>query len=102
MENTATYTLTEQPNSIDCCPNRDQFDRPMVTSLKWPSVYNQEMWEWKKEVFPWIESKEGTLGCGVYEHISHLGAFKTQHSSISNEWCSYLVTFNGKIHIAEE
>jgi hypothetical protein len=62
---------------------------------KWPSIWSQDMWERKKEAFPWLDCKNGLLGCTLCSQVSHLGAFKKERVSVSKEWCAYTVNFNG-------
>lgn len=87
-------------------PNNKSTDflqsEPFLSSENdWPSVWTREMWERKKEAFPWLDCREGKLGCSICKNISNLGAFKTERSSISNEWRCYLITFNGKTKTAQ-
>lgn len=62
---------------------------------QWPSIWTQEMWERKKAAFPWIDCKEGKLGCKICFEVIRLGAFKKEHVSLSREWRSYQVTCYG-------
>lgn len=61
---------------------------------KWPSIWSQDMWERKKEAFPWLDCRNGLLGCTLCSQVSHLGAFKKERTSISKNWCAFTVTYN--------
>lgn len=60
------------------------------------AVWTEEMWARKKEAYPWIDSKDGKLGCKVCSSVTDLSVFKTQGSRIGDEWRSYTVTHSGK------
>lgn len=89
-------------NNIESTDSLPSESEPFLSSgNEWPSVWTLEMWQQKKEAFPWLDCKEGKLGCSICKNISNLGAFKTERSSISNEWRSYSITFNGKTKTAQ-
>ncbi|KAK9745505.1 hypothetical protein QE152_g6843 [Popillia japonica] len=47
---------------------------------KWPSIWSSDMWERKREAFPWLDCKNG--------------AFKKERTSISKEWSTFTITFS--------
>ncbi len=59
-------------------------------------IWTEEMWVKKKEAYPWIDCKDGKLGCKVCSSITDLSVFKTQGSRLGDEWRSYTVTHSGK------
>ncbi|XP_050505351.1 E3 SUMO-protein ligase KIAA1586-like [Diabrotica virgifera virgifera] len=62
---------------------------------KWPDVWTEEMWTRKKETYPWIDCKEGKLGCKVCFEVTTMGAFKKEHVSLSHEWRTFQVSCYG-------
>jgi hypothetical protein len=90
-----------QPETLLNSENENNALKQEINVCQWPNVWTQEMWKRKKEAFPWLDCKEGKLGCRICNHVSNLGAFKTERSSISNEWRSYSITFNGKTKTAQ-
>lgn len=65
------------------------------TISRWPSIWTEEMWERKKNAFPWLDCINGKLGCNVCKEVAQLGTFKKERMSISKEWRLFLITFNG-------
>lgn len=61
----------------------------------WPDVWTMDMWGKKKVSYPWIDCRNGMLGCKICSDLSSLGAFKTERISLSNEWRSYGIKSNG-------
>lgn len=61
----------------------------------WPDVWTTDMWGKKKEAYPWIDCRDGKLGCKICSDLSSLGAFKAERISLSNEWRSYTIKSNG-------
>lgn len=101
QENVGKITVDDNLWSEPLLNSDNQLLKEEIADCKWPIIWTQEMWERKKEAFPWLDCKDGKLGCSTCNHVSHLGAFKTERSSISNEWRSYLITFNGKTKTAQ-
>lgn len=66
-----------------------------IQTTQWPEIWSEEMWERKKTAFPWIDSKEGKLGCKICSNVGSLGAYKKEHVALSHEWRSYKVCFYG-------
>lgn len=65
------------------------------SQTQWPAIWTEDMWDRKKAAFPWIDSKEGKLGCKICFEVNNLGAFKKEHVSLSREWRSYQVSCYG-------
>lgn len=59
------------------------------------AIWTEEMWKRKKEAYPWIDSKDGKLGCKVCSSVSDLSVFRAQGSRMGDEWRSYSVTYSG-------
>ncbi|KAK0147671.1 E3 SUMO-protein ligase KIAA1586 [Merluccius polli] len=53
-------------------------------------VWSEEMWATKKQIYPWIDSKDGKLGCKVCCSNTDLSVFKIHGSR--DEWRAYSVS----------
>lgn len=58
-------------------------------------IWTEEMWKNKKEAYPWLDAKDGKLGCKVCSCISDLSVFKAQGSWMGDEWRTYRITHSG-------
>ncbi|XP_050516420.1 E3 SUMO-protein ligase KIAA1586-like [Diabrotica virgifera virgifera] len=90
---------TESNSSVSSSSNMHEHDEQ--NKSEWPSIWTIDMWERKKEAFPWLGCKNGSLGCTLCSTVSHLGAFKKERTSISKEWCTFAITFNGSSKSAQ-
>ncbi|KAJ8884226.1 hypothetical protein PR048_016083 [Dryococelus australis] len=79
----------QSSSNLDLCCNEKNLQS------RWPSVRTEEMWNRKRDAFPWIDCKNGKLGCKLSSEVSCLGTFKKERIAISKEWHSYNVTYNG-------
>lgn len=78
-----------------------QNDKEDGSQCEWPNVWSEDMWRRKLQAFPWLDCQNGKLGCKVCREVTKLGAFKKERISVSNEWRSYTVTFNGSNRSAQ-
>lgn len=90
---------TESNSSVSSTSN--MHEQYVQNKSEWPSIWTIDMWERKKEAFPWLGCKNGSLGCTLCSNVSHLGAFKKERTSIFKEWCTFAITFNGSSKSAQ-
>lgn len=55
-----------------------------------------------KETYKWLDIKSGKLGCKNCSKVKNLGVSAEKHVHISQEWCNYLITPNGKNKISRQ
>lgn len=92
---------SDDESEIPTVSKADEIDYNYNNS-KWPSIWTREMWDHKKDAFPWLDCQNGKLGCTLCKQVSHLGAFKKERLALtSKEWCSFTVTFNGSTKSAQ-
>lgn len=67
-------------NSSLCCKEINLWSQ-------WRSVWTEEMWNYKRDTFPWIDCNE----CKTCSNDSYLGEFRKEWIAISREWHSYIL-----------
>ncbi|KAJ8882971.1 hypothetical protein PR048_014810 [Dryococelus australis] len=75
-------------------PNSDSYCNEMNLQSRRPSVWTEVMWNNKRDALPWIDCKNGRLGCKLCSEVSCRSSFKNERIAISKEWHSYNVTYN--------
>ena len=51
-----------------------------------PDIWSADMWESKKEDYPWLFCQDGTLGCILCQKVSCLSLHRRQGVYIATEW----------------
>lgn len=104
----STSTSVSTPYEAIAISTQDEDNEDVITggncdkpTYSWPSIWTAEMWERKKNVFPWLDCRHGKLGCKICKEVGQLGAYKEERISISKEWHSYLVSYNGSSKTAQ-
>ncbi|KAF2889004.1 hypothetical protein ILUMI_17169, partial [Ignelater luminosus] len=98
---TLDATSKEERENTALTSKEKRSDLPLTSKeesefeFQWPNVWNAKMWVEKKKVYSWLTCKRGRIGCLSCAAVKKLGPTKTQGVSISNEWCSVLVTYYG-------
>jgi len=62
----------------------------------WPSVWSEQMFHEKLEIYPFVMANNGQLGCTSRRAVSNLQAFSGQGIHLSAEWISCQIVVNGK------
>jgi hypothetical protein len=59
-----------------------------------PDVWSASQWNEKKKTYPWLECRNGKLGCTVCEK-AQLSIHRQKGVSLATEWKTYGVSYNG-------
>ncbi|XP_076829399.1 E3 SUMO-protein ligase KIAA1586-like [Brachyhypopomus gauderio] len=100
-EQVARAQPEEQQSAITAVMETDS-DIPvpaMTTPLpsidkSYPDIWTMDQWTEKKKSFPWLDCREGKLGCKICESVD-LSIHKPQGVSIAAEWKKFSVTYYG-------
>jgi OTU-like cysteine protease len=102
---TTVVSITDEHNhdnaaqELPCNDNKSSTDasnEPTDTSTDWPSVWSESVWNEKKQLYPFLFSSNGKLGCKSCKHVGSLSTWKTQGLHLSAEWVKCSITAQGK------
>ncbi len=65
-----------------------------------PNVWSASQWSDKKKTYPWLECRNGKLGCTVCEK-AQLSIHKQKGVSLATEWKTYSVSYNGSSRMSQ-
>ncbi|XP_028410502.1 E3 SUMO-protein ligase KIAA1586-like [Dendronephthya gigantea] len=60
-----------------------------------PTIWTDKMWHEKQQLYPWLQCKNGKLGCSFCISAKDLGPHRTQGRYLSTEWQATSVTYYG-------
>jgi len=90
----STSAMLAEASELD---NNDKASVATVASdtVPWPAVWSKEQYEEFRTRNPWLDSKNGKLGCKACKNITDTQLLHSEHMSCASEWINYSVTCTG-------
>ena len=67
-----------------------------VARSRFLELWTEEVWTRKQTTQPWIDFRDGKLGCKICSSVVDLSIFPTPGAQMAKEWQNYSMIYSGK------
>ena len=72
-------------------------DTDASSSSPFLAIWTDEQWAAKKEAYPWLDCKDGKLGCKFCSSVPSTSITINKFQYLSDHWCRYNIAPSGEV-----